>query len=163
MVEWDEQIKAHFFWVWKEEEGGFLKRGREGMLVITDRRLAFISKTEMSFRMHETHSIRQYNRFKDKENVFRPAEGYGIKELEKDLDKSPDNFEVPYRQVMDATSGEKRWGTLLKIKVNLGDNSKTLKFSIVKGWVKYPVKDPLEFQRVDWAPLFGLVKAGQLG
>lgn len=158
LVEWDEQIKAHLFWIWGEEEG-FMKRGKEGMLVITDRRLAFIMKTEMSYKMHDTHSTRQFNRFKNKEDVFRPAEGYGIKELEKDLDKSPDNLEIPFRQIMDITSEEKRWGTLLKVKINLGDKSKLMKFSIVKGWVKYPAKDPLEFQRMDWTPLISMVKA----
>lgn len=157
LVEWDEQIKAHLFWIWGEE--GFMKRGKEGMLVITDRRLAFIMKTEMSYKMHDTHSTRQFNRFKNKEDVFRPAEGYGIKELEKDLDKSPDNLEIPFRQIMDITSEEKRWGTLLKVKINLGDKSKLMKFSIVKGWVKYPAKDPLEFQRMDWTPLISMVKA----
>ena len=157
MVDWDEQIKAHLFWIWGEEEG-FLKRGKEGMLVITDRRLAFITKTEMTYRMHDTHSARQNNRFKNKENVFRPAEGYKLEHLEKDLDKSGDNLEIPYSQILDVTSEEKRWGTLLKVKVNLGDRSKIYKFSIVKGWVKYPAKDPMGFHRMDWTPLISLVK-----
>ena len=157
MVDWDEQIKAHIFWIWGEQDG-FLKRGKEGMLVITDRRLAFIIKTEMTYRMHDTHSTRQFNRFKNSENVFRPAEGYKLEHLEKDLDKSGDNLEIPYSQIMDITSEDKRWGTLLKVKVNLGDTSKVYKFSIVKGWVKYPAKDPIEFQRMDWNPLISLVK-----
>jgi hypothetical protein len=157
LVDWDEEIKAHLFWVWGEEEG-FMKRGREGMLVITDRRLAFIIKTDMTYRMHDTHSTRQFNRFKSSENVFRPAEGYKLEHLEKDLDKSPDNVEIPFSQILDITSEEKRWGTLLKVKVNLGDKSKVRKFSIVKGWVKYPAKDPLEFQHMDWSPLINLVK-----
>lgn len=157
MVDWDEEIKAHLFWVWGEEDG-FLKHGKEGMLVITDRRMAFITKTEMTFRMHDTHTTRQFNRFKNKEDVFRPAEGYKLEHLEKDLDKSPDNLEIPFSQILDITSEEKRWGTLLKVKINLGDTSKTRRFSIVKGWVKYPAKDPLEFQRMDWSPLINLVK-----
>ena len=157
MVDWDEEIKAHLFWIWGEQEG-FLKRGKEGMLVITDRRLVFISKTEMTYRMHDTHNTRQFNRFKSKENVFRPAEGYKLEHLEKDIDKSPDNLEIPFSQILDITSEEKRWGTLLKVKVNLGDTSKTYKFSVVKGWVKYPAKDPLQFQRMDWSPLITLVK-----
>ena len=128
------------------------------MLVITDKRLVFITKTEMTFRMHDTHNTRQFNRFKAKENVFRPAEGYKLEHLEKDLDKSPDNLEIPFSQILDIMSEEKRWGTLLKVKVNLGDRSKLHKFSIVKGWVKYPAKDPLEFQRMDWSPLISLVK-----
>jgi hypothetical protein len=157
LVDWDEQIKAHLFWIWGEEEG-FMKHGKEGMLVITDRRLAFISKTEMTWRMHDTHSTRQFNRFKAGEDVFRPAEGYKISHLEKDLDKSPDNLEIPYSQILDISSEEKRWGTILKVKVNLGDKSKMYKFSVVKGWVKYPAKDPLGFHRMDWSPLISLVK-----
>jgi hypothetical protein len=43
LVNWDEEIKGHLFWVWGGEEGLF-KRGKEGMLVVTDRRLAFIMK-----------------------------------------------------------------------------------------------------------------------
>lgn len=159
MVDWDEQIKAHLFWIWGEEDG-FMKHGKEGMLVMTDRRLAFISKTEMKYPAHDAHSRRQLNRFQAGENVFRPAEGYGIKDLEADLDKSPDNLEVPYRQIMDVLQEEKRWGTLLKIKINLGSKSKTMKFSIVRGWVKYPAKDPIAFQKnMDWTPLISLVKA----
>jgi hypothetical protein len=157
LVDWDEQIKAHLFWIWGEEEG-FMKHGKEGMLVITDRRLAFITKTEMTWKMHDTHSTRQFNRFKASEDVFRPAEGYKISHLEKDLDKSPDNLEIPYSQILDITPEEKRWGTVLKVKVNLGDKSKLYKFSVVKGWVKYPAKDPLGFHRMDWSPLISLVK-----
>lgn len=157
MVDWDEQIKAHMFWIWGEEEG-FMKRGKEGMLVITDRRLVFIVKTEMTYRAHDTHSRRQLNRFRASENVFRPAEGYGIKNLEADLDMSPENLEVPYRQIMDIYQEQKRWGTMLKVKINLGDKAKTMKFSIVRGWVKYPAKDPVEFHRVDWSPMISLVK-----
>jgi len=155
-----EQIKAHLFWVWNEGEG-FLKRAKEGMRVITDTRLAFISKTEMTFKMHDTHSLRQAKRFEAGENVFRPAEGYKLEHLERDLDKSPDNVEVPFSQILDITSEEKGWGTLLIVKVNLGDRSKVYKFSIVRGWIKYPAKDPMGFQKMDWKPLIDLVKAAQ--
>jgi hypothetical protein len=157
LVDWDEQIKAHIFWVWKEGEG-FLKRGKEGMLVITDRRLALIIKTDMTYKMHETHSLRQLKRFEAGENVFRPAEGYKLEHLERDLDKSPDNLELPFSQILDITSEEKDWGTLLNVKVNLGDKTKIHKFSIVKGWVKYPAKDPMGFQKMDWTPLINLLK-----
>jgi hypothetical protein len=112
----------------------------------------------MTVRMHETHSIRQRKRFEERENVFRPAEGYKLEHLEKDLDKSPDNLEIPFSQILDITWEEKGWGTLLKIKVNLGDTSKIRKFSVVKGWVKYPAKEPMGFQKMDWTPLINLVK-----
>ena len=154
---WDEVIKAHLVWIWGEEEG-FLKRGKEGMLVITDRRLAFISKTNMTYRIHDVHSIRQLKRFKEGENVFRPLEGYQVKNLEDDLNKSDENLELPFRQILDITQQEKRWGTLLKVNANLIDKSKIYKFSIVKSWVKYPLKDPIEFQHMDWTDLINLFK-----
>ena len=154
-MDWDEQIKAHLVWIWSQEEG-FMKRGKEGMLVVTDRRIAFITKTNMSYRVHDIHSLRQLKKFKEGGNIFKPLEGYGIKNLDDDLKKSAENYDIPFNQILDITSEEKRWGTLLKIKINLGIKSKTYKFSIVKGWVKYPLKDPVEFQHVNWFPVINL-------
>jgi hypothetical protein len=108
--------------------------------------------------MHETHSIRQLKRFEAGENIFRPAEGYRLEHLKKDLDKSPDNLQILFSQILNIDSEEKDWGTLLKVKVNAGDKAKVRRFSIVKGWIKYPIKDPLGFQRMDWSPLVELVK-----
>lgn len=157
LVDWDEQIKAHLVWIWSQEEG-FMKRGKEGMLVVTDRRIAFITKTNMSYRVHDIHSLRQLKKFKEGGNIFKPLEGYDIKNLDDDLKKSAENYDIPFNQILDITSEEKRWGTLLKIKINLGIKSKTYKFSIVKGWVKYPLKDPVEFQHVNWFPVINLFK-----
>jgi hypothetical protein len=157
LVDWDEQIKAHLVWIWGQEEG-FMKRGKEGMLVVTDRRIAFITKTSMSYRVHDIHSLRQLKKFKEGGNIFKPLEGYGIKNLDDDLKKSPENYDIPFNQILDITSEDKRWGTLLKIKINLGIKYKTYKFSIVKGWVKYPLKDPVEFQHINWSPVINLFK-----
>lgn len=157
LVDWDEQIKAHLVWIWSQEEG-FMKRGKEGMLVVTDRRIAFITKTNMSYRVHDIHSLRQLKKFKEGGNIFKPLEGYGIKNLDDDLKKSAENYDIPFNQILDITSEDKRWGALLKIKINLGIKSKTYRFSIVKGWVKYPLKDPVEFQHVNWFPIINLFK-----
>ncbi|HXG07786.1 MAG TPA: hypothetical protein VNI77_10740 [Nitrososphaera sp.] len=157
MVDWDEEIKAHLFWVWKEGEG-FLGHGKECMLVVTDKRIAVITKTDMTVKMHDTHSLRQARRFQAGENIFRPAEGYKLEHLERDLDKSADNLEIPFGQILDISSEEKSWGTVLKVIQNLGDKTKTHKFSIAKGWVKYPAKDPMGYLKVDWSPIINLVK-----
>lgn len=80
LLEWNEQIKAHLMWIWGGEDG-FMKRKKEGMLVVTERNLIFITKTNMSYRIHEVHSQRQLLRFKENKDVFLPLEGYGITEL----------------------------------------------------------------------------------
>lgn len=51
LLEWNEQIKAHLMWIWGGEDG-FMKRKREGMLVVTEKNLIFITKTNMSYRIH---------------------------------------------------------------------------------------------------------------
>ena len=58
LLEWNEQIKAHLMWIWGGEDG-FMKRKREGMLVVTEKNLIFITKTNMSYRIQCNISERQ--------------------------------------------------------------------------------------------------------
>ena len=95
LLEWNEQIKAHLMWIWGGEDG-FMKRKREGMLVVTEKNLIFITKTNMSYRIHSVHSERQLLRFKENKNVFLPIEGYGITELRNDVEKSNQNIVFPF-------------------------------------------------------------------
>ena len=55
LLEWNEQIKAHLMWIWGGEDG-FMKRKREGMLVVTEKNLIFITKTNMSYRIQCNYS-----------------------------------------------------------------------------------------------------------
>jgi hypothetical protein len=157
LLEWNEQIKAHLMWIWGGEDG-FMKRKKEGMFVVTERNLVFITKTNMSYRIHEVHSQRQLLRFKENKDVFLPLEGYGITELRNDIEKSDQNIVFAFAQISDMYFLEKRWGSELKIKANFEEKQKNYSFAIVKGWVKYPAKDPLQFQHVDWNPIIDLYK-----
>jgi hypothetical protein len=157
LLEWNEQIKAHLMWIWGGEDG-FMKRKREGMLVVTEKNLIFITKTNMSYRIHAVHSQRQLLRFKENKNVFLPIEGYGITELRNDVEKSNQNMVFPFAQILDMYYLEKRWGTELKVKTNVENKQKNYNFAIVRGWVKYPAKDPLQFHHVDWNPVITLYK-----
>ena len=157
LLDWNEQIKTHLMWIWGGEDG-FMKRKREGMLVATEKNLIFITKTNMSYRVHHVHSERQLIRLKENKNVFLPVEGYGITELRNDVKKSNQNIVFPFSQISDMYFLEKGWGTELKIKANIENKQKNYNFAIVKGWVKYPAKDPLQFQHVDWNPIITLYK-----
>lgn len=157
MLDWDEQVKAHLMWIWGGKVG-FMKRGTEGMLIITNRRIAFISKTNMTYRVHDVYSTRQRMRFERDENIFRPIEDYGISELRADLSKSIKNVEICFSKIIDLFIEKKRWGTALRISFVDQDKKKQYKFSVVKSWVKYPAKDPLEFQEMNWLPVIALFK-----
>src|SRR3990170_4144164 len=133
LLEWNEQIKAHLMWIWGGEDG-FMKRKREGMLDATEKNLIFITKTNMSYRVHQVHSDRQLLRFKENKNVFLPVEGYGITELRNDLEKSNQNTVFPFSQISDMYFLEKRWGTELKIKTNIENKQKKKKFFFCGSW-----------------------------
>ena len=144
-------------WIWGQEEG-FMKRGKEGMLVITNMRIAFIMKTKMKYRVHEEYSLRQLRRFKDGESVLLPVERYEEKDLQNDLAESDKNMDIPFDKIINIEQERKKWGTLLKLKFIENEGTRGYKFMVVKGWVKYPLKDPVSFQQLNWEPIIALIK-----
>lgn len=152
-----ENIKYHLFWIWGQEDG-FMKRGKEGMLVITNLRIAFITKTKMKYNVHQEYSLRQLRRFKDGESVLQPVERYNEIDLQNDLDESDKNLDIPFSRIVKIEQEKKRWGTVLKLKFVENEDTKGYKFMVAKGWVKYPLKDPVSFQQLDWDPIISLMK-----
>jgi hypothetical protein len=144
-------------WIWGQEEG-FMKRGKEGMLVITNMRIAFIMKTKMKYRVHEEYSLRQLRRFKDGESVLLPVEHYEEIDLQNDLAESDKNMDIPFDKIINIDQERKKWGTLLKLKFIENEATRGYKFMVVKGWVKYPLKDPVSFQQLNWDPIIALIK-----
>jgi len=152
-----ENIKYHLMWVWGQEEG-FMKRGKEGMLVITNMRIAFIMKTKMKYNVHEEYSLRQLRRFKEGESVLLSIESYNEIDLQNDLADSDKNIDIPFNEIIEIEQEKKRWGTVLRLKFTANRDTKKYKFVVVKGWVKYPLKDPVSFQHLDWGPIIALLK-----
>jgi hypothetical protein len=144
-------------WIWGQEEG-FMKRGKEGMLVITNMRIAFITKTKMKYRVHEEYSLRQLRHFKDGESVLMPVERYEEIDLQNDLAESDKNMDIPFDKIINIEQERKKWGTLLKLKFIENEGTRGYKFMVVKGWVKYPLKDPVSFQQLNWDPIIALIK-----
>ena len=152
-----ENVKYHLMWVWGQEEG-FMKRGKEGMLVITNMRIAFIMKTKMKYNVHEEYSLRQLRRFKEGESVLLSIESYNEIDLQNDLADSDKNIDIPFNEIIEIEQEKKRWGTVLRLKFTANRDTKKYKFVVVKGWVKYPLKDPVSFQHLDWGPIIALLK-----
>jgi hypothetical protein len=152
-----ENIKYHLMWVWGQEEG-FMKRGKEGMLVITNMRIAFIMKTKMKYNVHEEYSLRQLRRFKEGESVLLSIESYNEIDLQNDLADSDKNIDIPFNEIIEIEQEKKRWGTILRLRFTVNRDTKKYKFVVVKGWVKYPLKDPVSFQHLDWGPIIALLK-----
>lgn len=48
-------------------------------------------------------------------------------------------------------------GYALIVGFNTKEKLEHYKFSIVKSWVKYPAKDPLQFYHVNWKAIINLI------
>ena len=126
--------------------------------MITNMRIAFIMKTKMKYRVHEEYSLRQLRRFKDGESVLLPVERYEEIDLQNDLAESDKNMDIPFDKIINIEQERKKWGTLLKLKFIENEGTRGYKFMVVKGWVKYPLKDPVSFQQLNWDPIIALIK-----
>jgi len=155
----DEHIHTHLLSVWREEKK-FLKRGAEGMLFLTERHLIFVTKTQAKYKWWDSAVLRQIRTLHKSKNTVICHDGYGDKDLRRDLENKV-NGEISYDQVSKMDIEEKPWGSVLKFEINFDNKIKKYQFSIVEGWVKYPVKDPVKFMKVDWAPVVDYIKSRQ--
>ena len=76
-MELEEKIQAHILSVWKESRGLFGGKGKEGMLILTNKRLLFIKKTEAGMRWWGAVRTRQTVRLLQSKDVMFIEDGYG--------------------------------------------------------------------------------------
>jgi len=158
----DERILAHVVSVWRESKKFFSIGGREGMLILTDRHLMFVHKTEAKKKWWRAIVDRQIvDLLKDKsKNIMTMQDGYSEKNLKIDLENEK-NAEISFDDITKIGHKEEVWGSALNIEyVKIGKKEK-FQFSVVQGWVKYPAKDPLKYLRIDWEPLVQYIKDNQ--
>ena len=155
----DEHIQAHLVSVWREERK-FLKRGIEGMLFLTEKHLMFILKTQAKLSWWDAATARQVQALRQSKSTMIRQDGYGDDELRTDL-KNDKNEEISFNNVLHADFEEKSWGNVMHLEINDGDKARRYQFSVVEGWVKYPLKDPIKFMKVDWAPFVNYIKSKQ--
>lgn len=147
----DESIKAHLVSVWREEKKLF-SRAKECMFILTDKRLAFVSKTEAKPRWWSATVERQVITLSKSDNPMLTHDGYDEKELMLDLENKK-NEQYGFDDVISVESEEKNWGSILKIRLRKNNKEKKYQLTIVKDWVTYPVKDPVKFLKINWVPI----------
>jgi len=158
----DERILAHVVSVWRESKKFLSIGGREGMLILTDRHLMFVHKTEAKKKWWQAIVERQIvDLLKDKsKNIMTMQDGYSEKNLKIDLENEK-NAEISFDDITKIEHKEEVWGSALNIEYTKIGQKEKFQFSVVQGWVKYPAKDPLKYLRVDWEPLVQYIKDHQ--
>lgn len=156
----DEAIRAHLVSVWREAKKFLSVGGREGMLVLTDRHLCFIHKTEAKKKWWTAIVSRQVLKLMRSKDTMILHDGYGAGDLARDL-KNPKNTELAFDDILKITHEEKTWGSVLELEYSKDAKRERFQFSVAQDWVKYPAKEPTKFMRVDWEPFVAFIKEGQ--
>ena len=97
-MEPDEKIQAHLVSVWRESKKFFSIGGREGMLVLTDKHLTFVHKTESKINWWKNITQRQVLNLLKSKNTMIHHDGYGEKDLSSDLENSK-NIELSFDDI----------------------------------------------------------------
>jgi len=153
-MEPEEKIQAHVLSIWKESRGFLSGKGKEGMLILTNRRLLFIKKTEAGIKWWGAVRTRQTVRLLQSKDVMVVEDGYGEEKLRTDLENKK-NQKISFDNILYIEAKEKVWGTVLFLDIIEDGKEKKFQFSVVQDWVKYPISAPMKYLKVDWS---GFVK-----
>lgn len=160
-MESEEKIQAHVLSVWREHREFFGGKGREGMLILTNKRLMFVKKTEAGMKWWGAVRTRQIVRLLLSKNVMFTEDGYGEESLRTDAENKK-NQEIHFNDILNISFEEKVWGSVLFLEILEGDKKRKYQFSIVQDWVKYPLSAPTKYMKVDWSGFVKYIKDKQL-
>jgi len=160
-METEEKIQAHVLSIWKESRGFLSGKGKEGMLILTNRRLLFIKKTEAGMKWWGAIRTRQIVRLLQFKDVMVVEDGYTEESLRIDLENKK-NQKISFNDILHIESKEKVWGGVLFLDIIEDGKEKKLQFSVVQDWVKYPISAPTKFLKVDWSGFVKYIKDRQI-
>ncbi len=157
----DEKIQAHLVSIWRESKKFFSIGGKEGMLILTDKHLSFVFKTEARMKWWKSISQRQVINFIKSKNTMIIHDGYDEQELMNDLENEK-NIELVFDDISKISFEEKVWGSALYLEYEKDGKEEKFQYAIAQDWVKYPVKEPTKFMKVDWKPFVQYIKDRQI-
>ena len=157
----EENIQAHVLSVWRERREFFGGRGREGMLILTDMRLVFVKKTEAGMKWWGAVRNRQIVRLLLSKDVMFAEDGYDVENLRDDVENKK-NQEIRFDDILYIEFQEKEWGSALLVEMIEKGDTKKYQFSVVQDWVKYPLKAPMKYMKVDWSRFVKHIKDRQM-
>lgn len=159
-MESDEKIQAHIVSIWRESKKFFSFGGKEGMLVLTDKHLMFVHKTDAKMKWWKAITQRQVINFIRSKNTMIRHDGYDEEELLEDVEDKR-NVEVAFDDISSIKFEEKIWGSVLQLEYEKNEKEEKYQYAIAQDWVKYPAKEPTKYMKVDWEPFVQYIKERQ--
>jgi hypothetical protein len=154
-LETDEHIVASLPKIWKTEVGliGFFSKSREGVLVLTNKKIIFVPKYILI-----TQKEREKYFGNDEAKVTR-IDSYSESQLDEDISEHPKSSMMPLESIVDVETAKLRKANFLRISFKTGNKIKTYDFGITKSVTNYPMRQPLLFCSLNWDAWIKLVKA----
>jgi hypothetical protein len=87
-------------------------------------------------------------------------DGYNEKDLINDLENKK-NVEVSFDDISSINYEEKIWGSVLQLEYEKEGKKEKFQYAIAQDWVKYPIKEPTKYMKVDWKPFVQYIKDRQ--
>jgi hypothetical protein len=159
-MESDEKIQAHLVSIWRESKKFFSLGGREGMLVLTNKHLMFVHKTDAKMKWWKAITQRQVINFIRSKNTMIRHDGYDEEELLEDVEDKR-NVELAFDDISSIKFEEKIWGSVLQLEYEKNEKEEKYQYAIAQDWVKYPAKEPTKYMKVDWEPFVQYIKDRQ--
>jgi len=154
-IETDEHIVASLPKVWGNEVGfiGFFKKSKEGILVLTNKKLVFVPKW-----VPVTPKERE-KFFGGDEAKVTVIDRYSESELDEDIEEQPKSLLLPLESIVSVENVQLRKVNFLRVKCMIDGKTKTYDFGIAKSVTNYPIRQPLMFYNLDWSAWIRLIKS----
>ena len=125
----DEKIQAHVVSVWRESKKFFSVGGREGMLVLTDKHLSFVHKTESKMSWWKAITQRQVITFLKSKNTMIRHDGYNEEDLVSDVENSK-NVELEFKEIDKIEFKDETWGSVLFLEYEKNGKKENFQYSV---------------------------------
>jgi len=120
----------------------------------------FVHKTESMMKWWKAITQRQVINFLKSKNTMIRHDGYDEEELMNDLENEK-NVELAFDDISSISFEEMVWGSVLLLEYEKDGKQEKFQYAIAQDWVKYPLKEPTKYMKVDWEPFVQYIKDRQ--
>ena len=154
-IDTDEHIVASLPKVWVNEVGfmGFFKKSKEGVLVLTNKKLIFVPKW-VPLTPKERDKF-----FGADEAKVTLMDNYSESDLDEDIAEQSSSILLPLESIVNVENVILRKINFMRVKSTLDGRTKTYDFAIAKSVTNYPIRQPLIFYNLDWSAWIRLIKS----
>jgi hypothetical protein len=132
---------------------GFFKKSKEGILVLTNKKLIFVHKW-IPITLKEREKF-----FGGEEAKVTVIDRYSESDLDEDIEEKPNSLLIPLESIANVENVQLRKVNFLRVKCMIDGKAKTYDFGVAKSVTNYPIRQPLLFYNLEWGAWIRLIKS----